>query len=71
MTDQEWRERFANKLSYMIQKRGCTQSEFAEEVGMSEVTLSRYVQGHRIPKANILADLARALDCDPSDLIYF
>lgn len=71
MTEAEWRINFADKLTYMIQKRGCTQSEFAEEIGMNEKTLSHYVCGDRTPKANVVADLARALNCDPRDLLYF
>ena len=71
MTELEWREKFAERLDYMIQKRGCTQSEFAEEVGISEKSLNHYVRGVRIPKANILAAIAHELGCDPRDLLYF
>ena len=71
MTENEWRKQFAGKLSHMIKARGCTQSEIAEEAGISEKALSNYVCGVRVPKANILANLVIALDCDANDLINF
>ena len=71
MTDEEWRMLFADRLSYMIKRRGCTQSEVAEEAGISEKALSNYVCGVRLPKVNILANLTAALHCDPSDLLNF
>lgn len=71
MTEAEWRTNFADRLTYMIQKRGCTQSEFAEEVGISEKSLNHYIRGVRTPKANILAAIANELGCDPKDLLYF
>ena len=71
MTEEEWRMRFADKLSYLIQRRGCTQSEFAEEAGLSEKTLNRYVNGNRTPKATTLINLARAFECSLNELIDF
>lgn len=71
MTEEQWRMRFANKLSQMINRRGCTQSDFAEEAGISEKTLNRYIQGTRTPKATMLVNLARAFGCAASDLIDF
>lgn len=71
MTEEEWRMRFANKLSHMIKKRGCTQSDFAEEAGISEKTFSRYMQGTRTPKATMLVNLSRAFGCTLTDLIDF
>ena len=71
MTEEEWRMRFADKLAWMIQRRGCTQSEFADETGMSEKTLNHYVNGRRTPKATTLMNLARTFECDPGELIDF
>ena len=71
MTETEWRARFAGKLSHMIKARGCTQSEFAEEAGISEKSLNRYINGIRTPKAPILLKLASAFDCNPLELLEF
>ena len=71
MTEEEWRMRFADKLAYMIKKRGCTQSEVAEEIGVNEKTLSHYICANRTPKATVLMNLARAFECSPSDLLDF
>jgi len=38
-----------------------SQKELAEEVGITEVSLSRYIAGSRTPRGPIVANIARAL----------
>lgn len=71
MTEEEWRMRFADKLSHMIHNRGCTQSDFAEEAGISAKSINRYVNGIRTPKVTVLMKMAKAFECDPKDLYDF
>lgn len=40
---------------------GITQRELAERIGITEVSLSRYITGDREPKADTLANIATAL----------
>lgn len=39
-----------------------TQKQLAEKVGVSEVTISRWESGERIPKATYLSNLSNVLD---------
>ena len=53
---------FGERLASLLQKRGMTQKDLAELVNTTEATLSRYVSGDREPKADMLANLATALN---------
>ena len=52
---------FAQRLAALLKQQGITQKELAEIVGVTEATLSRYMHSDRIPKAEILANIATAL----------
>jgi transcriptional regulator with XRE-family HTH domain len=53
----EWRE-----------SRGLTQEALANRLGTSDVTVSRWETGKRLPDYNALSAIAEALDIDPFDL---
>ena len=69
MTEQEWREEFAFKLRKAYRSRGYNQKQFAEEVGISEKTLSHYRRCIRTPDAITITNMAAVLDCDVSEII--
>lgn len=71
MTEQEWRELFADNLKRMMDEYGCSQRELADEVGISESAVSRYLYAQQVPKATALLNIAYALDCTVDDLIDF
>lgn len=50
-----------DRISDLIQKHGLSQRELAEKVGVTEVSMSRYIKGERIPKGPIIANIANAL----------
>jgi len=50
-----------SRISNLLQKNGLTQRELAELVGVTEVSMSRYINGDRTPKAPIIANIALAL----------
>ena len=52
----------ANRLSMMLEEKNMTQRKLSELIGVSEVTISRYLNGSRNPKADIIIDIANALD---------
>ncbi len=52
---------FANRLAELLKKQGITQKELAERVGVTEATMSRYMHSERIPKSEIIANIATAL----------
>lgn len=49
------------RLSILLKKRGISQKQLAEEIGVTEPVISRYISGDRDPKPNILANIATAL----------
>ena len=46
------------------------QNVLAEQVGISPITLSRYMKGHRRVPFELVCRMAEALECTPNDLIY-
>ena len=55
------RNSIGTNISEALRRKNMTQSELAETVGTTEVTMSRYISGARIPKADILAEIAKGL----------
>lgn len=49
------------RLKSIIDAQNVSQKELAELIGVTEVTMSRYVNGQRMPKAPILVKLAKEL----------
>lgn len=49
------------RISELLNKYGLSQRELAEKVGVTEVSMSRYIKGDRIPKGPIIANIALAL----------
>lgn len=52
---------FGGKIQELLKKRGMTQKELAVIVGVTEATMSRYVKNLRVPKGEIVANIATAL----------
>ena len=50
-----------NRISDLLQRYGLTQRELAERVGVTEVSMSRYIKGERVPKGPIIANIAKVL----------
>lgn len=47
---------------------GMTQRALAEKIGVTEVTVSRYISGGRIPKGPLLVKMADVLKTTPEEL---
>ena len=50
-----------DRISELLGKNGLTQRELADIVGVTEVSMSRYIKGDRTPKGPIIANIAKAL----------
>ena len=59
-----WYKKFGDKIKRMIHIRNMTQAQLASELGISEVVLSRYITGARIPSSYLVYQIARILNCD-------
>ena len=55
-------------LKRIIDKKGVQQRWLAEQVGVTEVSMSRYISGKRIPKAPIAVRMADVLGVDVKEL---
>ena len=51
------------------EKRGMSQKELADKIGVSNSRVSNWEQGINRPDADILADLCRVLKVSPSELL--
>jgi len=59
-----------NNIGNYIARERMTQREFAGKLHITEVSVSRYISGQRIPKATLLYRMAKALGCTMEDLCY-
>ena len=50
-----------SRISELLQKNGLTQRELAKQVVVSEVSISRYVNGERTPKGPNVVNIANTL----------
>ena len=60
---------FTDRLNEMLKKRGITQRELAEKIGKTETSVSRYVNGDRIPKGTVIAKMAQVLNVQTDYLL--
>ena len=57
------------RISELLNQYGLSQRELADKVGVTEVSMSRYIRGERTPRGPILANIAAALHTTPEYLM--
>ena len=62
-------EGFGTRLEQIMEMRGYTRKKLAEESGLTEAAISRYITGQREPKAIAIVNIAHALDVTADDLL--
>ena len=60
---------FGDNLAELLEWANTSQKELAEDTGLSESTISRYVRGETMPTLKNIVNIAYALDCDIDELI--
>lgn len=50
-----------DKIIELLKEQQMTQKELAERIGLTETAISRYINGSREPKPDIIANMATAL----------
>lgn len=50
------------RIAGLLKQLGITQRELAERIGITEVSMSRYIRGDRTPKGPVVANMATALN---------
>ena len=56
-------------IKEILEAKGMSQRELAEKAGITEVTMSRYINGNRVPKAPVAMCIARALGVDIEEIV--
>lgn len=59
---------FKNNIKDILVKNNVSQRELAKKIGITEASISRYVNGSRMPKVTTCIKIAEALGCEPNDL---
>lgn len=71
MTEVEWIDIFANNLRDMLKDRKMSQKELANEIWVTEATISRYINKQRMPSIKHILEISYALNIDVNELIDF
>ena len=69
MEKKVWLSEFSDNLRDLIQEEGITQKQLAEESGIDQSDLSRYINGLQMPSVKAVVNLAYALDRNIDELI--
>ena len=60
---------FGDKLKIILEEKGLSQREFSKKCGLTEVSVSRYINNKRIPRMDVCKKIADVLDVNISILI--
>lgn len=71
MDEKKWLEIFAERLSIAMYDAKYTQRDLAEMSGISESTISKYLNRQQIPGIKAIINMSYVLDCSVSDLVDF
>lgn len=71
MTEAEWLDIFSHNLQEYLVEYGANQSDFAEVTGLSQMAISNYLNGRRIPNLRALINMAYELGVSLDDFIDF
>ena len=71
MTELQWLEIFGDNLKDMMDSAGYTQRDLADDTGLSEATISKYINKQQMPGVKSLISIAYVLDCSLDDLMDF
>ena len=62
-------ETFKNRLAEKLKSKGMKQKDLADALGVSEVTVSRWLSGERNPSMETVEKIANALETTPAYLL--
>lgn len=62
-------ETFKNRLAEKLKSKGMKQKDLADALGVSEVTVSRWLSGERNPSMRTVEKIANALETIPAYLL--
>lgn len=69
LSEEEWRKVFSSRLYNRLITLGMSQETLSEITGISQVTLSKYINGKATPSTYNSRKLAEALKCPIGELV--
>lgn len=69
MSEVEFMDIFGDNLRDLMIEVGVGQNQLAKEVGVSNATISRYINKKQMPSLPAFINICIALDCDADDLV--
>lgn len=70
LSEMEWRSMFSKNLLRKMRNIGMTQDELSYITGISQVTISKYINRKATPSTYNVRKIANALKCSIGELIY-
>lgn len=71
MSELEWMRIFGEKLRVLIKDAWMTQKELAEAIGVTEATISHYINAERMPSVKAIVNISYEFGIEPTELIDF
>ena len=70
LTDDEWNRSFKIRLRKIMSRAHIDQEELANRLGVTRITVNRWLNGHTIPNALMLKKISIALNCSLDEFFY-
>lgn len=71
MSEQEWINIFGDNLRDILKEYGYTQRDLADAIGVTESTISRYINKQRMPTVPILINMSMELGINLEEFAVF
>ena len=71
LTEEQWLSEFSRKIKKKMKLKLFTQTDLADELGISRMSISRYVNGKRVPDYLLLKRFAKVLNCPLEEITDF
>lgn len=71
MSEVEWMDIFATNLTDILREQGMTQKELADEIGVTEATISNYIKKKRFPTLQVAIKMCCTLGLSMDDFVIF
>lgn len=71
MSEMEWLKIFGKNLEYLLHQNRMSQNELAQRTGLTQASISRYIQALQMPGPRALVNIAIVLGLTVDELINF
>lgn len=71
MSENEWLDIFSQNLEDIMEEKGYTQQNLADDTGLSKASISNYVNGKQMPTIKAIISMAYVLDLSIDEFIDF